>query len=115
MRLLIGRATRRSYPCAFLLCAGLVVTAKLVHADTTYTYTGNPFTDFNGTYSCFMGNGQSRGPCRIFGSFTLSQPLRRSSLKILCHRSDVPLGEREAVVFTQQLAGCMNCRSRNST
>jgi hypothetical protein len=46
-----------------------------LRADTTYTYTGNPFTDFTGTYSCFMGNGQSFGPCKIFGSFTVSQPL----------------------------------------
>lgn len=74
-KLLIGRATRKSDRCAFLLCAGLVLAAKPAHAATTYAYTGNPFTDFSGTYSCSMGNGQSIGPCEIFGSFTVSQPL----------------------------------------
>jgi hypothetical protein len=73
--LLMGRATRRSYCCAVLLCAGLVIAAEPAHADTTYAYTGNLFTDFSGTYSCFMSNGQSEGPCKVFGSFTVDQPL----------------------------------------
>ena len=39
-----------------------------VYADTTYTYTGNPFTSLSGSFSC-------PPVCNIAGSFTVSQPL----------------------------------------
>lgn len=51
------------------LCA--VVLAPSASADTTYTYTGNPFTDFQGAAACTAGVGE----CRISASFTVASPL----------------------------------------
>jgi hypothetical protein len=39
-----------------------------VRADTIYTYTGNPFNAFRGSYTC-------PPQCRITGSFTVAQPV----------------------------------------
>jgi hypothetical protein len=41
--------------------------APLTNADTTYTYTGNPFTIFQGSYAC-------PPQCSISGSFTVPGP-----------------------------------------
>jgi len=46
----------------------LISLATPAFADTTYTYSGNPFTTFQGTYSC-------PSECSITGSFTLASPL----------------------------------------
>jgi hypothetical protein len=48
--------------------AFLIATASVAHADTTYTYTGNPFTDFTGIYPL-------SGTSNVSGSFTVAQPL----------------------------------------
>ena len=46
-------------------------------ADTTYTYTGNPFDSFSGNYSC-------GSECAISGSFTVGNPLASNpSLAVL--------------------------------
>lgn len=50
-------------------CFGLAPSAQ---ADTTYTYTGNLFTQFFGGDSCNSG---LVGECRITGSFTVAQAL----------------------------------------
>ena len=51
------------------LCA--IVLAPSATADTVYTYTGNPFTEFQGTDACIGGVGE----CSITLSFTLAFPL----------------------------------------
>jgi hypothetical protein len=48
--------------------AFLIATASVAHADTTYTYTGNPFTDFTGIYPL-------SGTSNVSGSFTVAQAL----------------------------------------
>jgi hypothetical protein len=45
----------------------LFVFAPLADADTTYTYTGNPFTSFHGSSAC-------PPQCKITGSFTIAGP-----------------------------------------
>jgi hypothetical protein len=49
----------------------MIVLAPSASADTTYTYTGNPFTLFEGADSCTAGVGE----CHISLSFTLASPL----------------------------------------
>ena len=49
----------------FTLALFLVSSAR---ADAVYTYTGNAFDSFNGSFACPT-------ECRIAGSFTLDQPL----------------------------------------
>lgn len=61
----IGRAVRALLVGA-LFAIGLAQSAR---ADVIYTYTGNPFTTFGGSYSCVNGVGE----CQITGSFTLPQ------------------------------------------
>jgi len=51
------------------LCA--IVLAPPATADTMYTYTGNPFTFFEGNDACAAGVGE----CQISLSFTLASPL----------------------------------------
>ena len=51
------------------LCA--IVLAPPASADTLYSYTGNPFTSFQGTDACTAGVGE----CQISLSFTLALPL----------------------------------------
>ena len=53
------------------LVLGLCLFAASARADTIYTYTGNPFTDFFGVDSCT----NSVGECSISGSFTLAAAL----------------------------------------
>lgn len=58
-----------------MLCALLVTAlAMTARAGATYTYQGNPFTDFSGPsgYAC---PGVGTSTCRINGSFTVAQPL----------------------------------------
>jgi hypothetical protein len=50
-------------------------------APATYTYTGNPFTTFTGTYSC-------PPECSISGDFTVSSPLTAN----LSYASTIPTG-----------------------
>lgn len=57
-----------------LFIAFTIAFAMPVQADTTYTYSGNPFTDFNGP-SAFACPGIGVSTCRISGSFTVAQPL----------------------------------------
>jgi hypothetical protein len=58
-----------------LATAGLLITTTSVAlADTTYTYAGNPFTDFSGGYSCPSQYVQTQA-CGVSGSFTVSQAL----------------------------------------
>jgi hypothetical protein len=55
-----------------LLCfMSAIVLAPPASADTLYTYTGNPFTQFQGTDSCTAGVGE----CSITLSFTLASPI----------------------------------------
>lgn len=57
---------------ALLVCSMLVMGwARPANANTTYTYTGNPFTSFAGSYACTAGAGE----CGITGSFTVTQAL----------------------------------------
>jgi hypothetical protein len=54
---------------ASLVCSVLIIgLARPARADTTYTYTGNPFNVFSGGYAC-------PPQCSITGSFTVAQPL----------------------------------------
>jgi hypothetical protein len=50
---------------ALLMCATIALSAR---ANTIYTYTGNPFTVFGGTYAC-------PPQCGVTGSLTLTNPL----------------------------------------
>jgi hypothetical protein len=64
---------RSKIAAAFLVTAlavtlGLAAPASRADSDTTYTYTGNPFTTFDGSYAC-------EPVCSITGSFTLAQAL----------------------------------------
>ena len=52
----------------FVMSAILVGFAPRASADTTYTYTGNSFTSFGGSYQCLP-------VCRITGSFTVAAAL----------------------------------------
>ena len=45
-----------------------LMSAVPAFADTTYTYTGNPFDSFSGNYSC-------GSECAVSGSFTVANPL----------------------------------------
>jgi hypothetical protein len=55
-----------------LVCALVILASALpASANTTYTYTGQPFVGFSGTDSCSGGVGQ----CSISGSFTVAAPL----------------------------------------
>jgi hypothetical protein len=55
-----------------LVCALVMLASVLpASADTTYTYTGQPFVGFSGTDSCSGGVGE----CSISGSFTMASPL----------------------------------------
>jgi hypothetical protein len=51
------------------LCA--IALAPSAGADTVYTYTGNPFTDFYGSDTCISGVGE----CQVSFSFTVASPL----------------------------------------
>ena len=54
-----------------------LMSAVPAFADTTYTYTGNPFDSFSGNYSC-------GSECAISGSFTVGNPLASNpSLAVL--------------------------------
>jgi hypothetical protein len=48
-----------------------IVLAAPASADTVYTYTGNPFTGFQGNDACTAGVGE----CQLSLSFTLTSPL----------------------------------------
>ncbi len=63
------KIVRRGFLPALLM--GVCLFAAAARADTIYTYTGNPFTSFSGSYSCTNGIGQ----CGVTGSFTVPQPL----------------------------------------
>ena len=66
------------YPLVALLgILFIVVSGAAAHADTTYTYSGNPFTDFTGAAGCSQpSTGQeSSDTCSISGFFTVGQPL----------------------------------------
>jgi hypothetical protein len=69
----VGNGMR--HPGAFgvlALCSLFAIAAAPpARADTTYTYTGNPFTDFSGTDACTAGVGE----CCISVSFTVGSPL----------------------------------------
>jgi hypothetical protein len=50
------------------LIAITLLAGTFAKADVTYTYTGNPFTGFDGSYVCEAGVGE----CSLSGSFTLA-------------------------------------------
>jgi hypothetical protein len=52
----------------FVMSALVIGFAPQASADVTYTYTGNPFTVFGGSYQC-------PPICRVTGSFTVSTAL----------------------------------------
>jgi hypothetical protein len=54
-----------------ILLGAILCVPGLTRADTTYTYTGQPFNQFFGTDSCSGGVGQ----CSLQGSFTVAGPL----------------------------------------
>jgi hypothetical protein len=66
---LAGRSAliRIAFVCALVIFAS----ALPASANTTYTYTGQPFVGFSGTDSCSGGVGE----CSISGSFTVATPL----------------------------------------
>jgi len=64
-----------------LLCSlGAVVLAPPATAATVYTYSGNPFTSFDGTDGCTAGVGE----CQISLSFTIASPLPRQLWVSVC-------------------------------
>jgi hypothetical protein len=60
----------------FVMSALLVGFASTASADTTYTYTGNPFTSFGGSYQCAP-------VCRITGSFTVTAELPVNTVTVV--------------------------------